>query len=340
MVLAHTRKPNHRTIDVHTHGLPRDLPNFAQRFAGSWPELVETGPCTADIVLGGRHFRSITDQCWNPTRRLEDMDADGVSLQVISPIPITFSYGLNVDGVVDLSKYQNEWTAGVVSDHPTRFAGLGTVPLQDPERAAQMVVDIVQGLKLAGVEIGSNVGGRNLDDPALDPFFAACEDTGALIFVHPYNMLGADRLMAHGLVHSIGMGAETASAAASLAIGGVLDRYPRLKILLAHGGGAFLAMLPRIDRIWECVPEAGGTSDRPSSYVDRFYYDSLVFDPSAVGALIARVGAHRVAVGTDYPFVIAERPAGEALFAAGLPQPVTDSVAAKTAAEMLGICLE
>jgi aminocarboxymuconate-semialdehyde decarboxylase len=338
--MALTPSPKRHTIDVHTHGLPREFPNFAQRFGGSWPELVGTGPCTADIVLGGRHFRSITDQCWEPARRLEDMDADGVSLQVISPIPITLSYGLSVDGVVDLSGFQNEWIAGVVRDHPTRFAGLGTVPLQDPERAAQMVSDIVGGLKLAGVEIGSNVGGRNLDDPALDPFFAACEEAGALIFVHPYNMLGAERLMEHGLVHSIGMGAETAAAAASLVIGGVLDRYPRLKVLLAHGGGAFLAMLPRIDRIWECVPEAAGTSDRPSSYADRFYYDSLVFDPAAVSALIARVGADRVAVGTDYPFVVAERPAGEALFAAGLQEQVTDSVASTTASEMLGICLD
>ena len=326
-------------VDVHTHGLPRDLPNFGRRFGGSWPELVETGPCTADILLGGRHFRSITDHCWDPARRLEDMDADGVSMQVISPIPITVSYGLNADGVADLSRVQNEWIAGVARDHPSRFAGLGTVPLQDPARAAQMVVDIVGDLKLSGVEIGSNVGGRNLDDPELDPFFAACAETGALIFVHPWNVLGADRLKKHGLAQSIGMGAETAAAAASLVMGGVLDRHPHLKILLAHGGGAFLALLPRIDRIWECVPDAAGTSGRPSSYADRFYYDSLVFDPAAVTALIARVGADRVAVGTDYPFVIAERPAGAALFAADLPASVTESVTSGTAVTMLGLNL-
>jgi aminocarboxymuconate-semialdehyde decarboxylase len=326
-------------VDVHTHGLPRDLPNFGRRYGGSWPELVDTGPCTADILLSGRRFRSITDHCWDPARRLEDMDTDGVSMQVVSPIPITFSYGLSADGVADLSRVQNEWIAGVARDHPDRFAGLGTVPLQDPERAAQMVLDIVGELNLAGVEIGSNVAGRNLDDPALDPFFAACEQTGALIFVHPANMLGADRLRNHGLVQSIGMGAETASAAASLVIGGVLDRHPRLKVLLAHGGGAFLALLPRIDRIWECVPETAGTSGRPSSYARRFYYDSLVFDPAAVSTLIARVGADRVAVGTDYPFVIAERPAGAALFAADQPESVTESVGSRTAVTMLGLDL-
>ncbi|HUO38686.1 MAG TPA: amidohydrolase family protein [Mycobacterium sp.] len=324
-------------VDVHTHGLPRYLPSFANRFGGSWPELVQTGSCTADILVGGSHFRSITDHCWDPQRRLEDMDADGVTMQVVSPIPITFSYGLNADGVATLSRMQNEWIAGLVRDHPSRFAGLGTVPLQDPVRAAEMAVAIVRDLKLAGVEIGSNVGGRCLDDPALEPFFAACAEEHALIFVHPCNVLGADRLSRHGLAHSIGMGAETAAAAASLVLGGVLDRHPDLKILLAHGGGAFLGLLSRIDRIWECVPQAGDTSDRPSSYVGRFYYDSLVFDPNAVAALIARVGADRVAVGTDYPFVIAERPAGAALFAAGLTEAVTTSVSSATATAILGL---
>jgi aminocarboxymuconate-semialdehyde decarboxylase len=133
------------------------------------------------------------------------------------------------------------------------------------------------------------------------------------------------------------MGAETASAAASLILGGVLDRHRDLKVLLAHGGGAFLGLLPRIDRIWELVPDDACTSGRPSSYVDRFYYDSLVFDPSAVAALIAQVGADRVAVGSDYPFVIAERPAGAALFAADLPESVTESVSSGTAVSMLGL---
>jgi aminocarboxymuconate-semialdehyde decarboxylase len=322
-------------IDVHTHGLPRRLPHFGRRFAGSWPELVETGPCTADILLGGQHFRSITDHCWDPSRRIDDMAADGVVRQVISPIPITFSYGLNADGVADLSRVQNEWIADVVRTHPSQFTGLGTVPLQDPARAAEMVREIMCDLRLAGIEIGSNVEGRNLDDPALDPFFAASAELEALVFVHPWQVLGSDRLKKYGLAHSIGMGTETAVAAASLVIGGVLDRYRTLNVLLAHGGGAFLSLLPRIDRIWDRLPEAAGSVGRPSSYVTRFYYDSLVYAPEAVAALISRVGSDHVVVGTDYPFAIAERPAGAALRAAALSASVTAAVSTQTAASLL-----
>jgi aminocarboxymuconate-semialdehyde decarboxylase len=324
-------------IDLHTHGLPRDLPNFGRRFAGSWPELVETGACAADILLGGKHFRSITDQCWDPHRRIADMDADDVDRQVISPIPITFGYGLSPEGVADLSRAQNEWIADVVRTFPSRFSGLGTVPLQDPDRAAEMVVQARKVLGLAGVEIGSNVYGMNLDDRALDPFFAACTEQRALVFVHPWQVLGAERLTRYGLADSIGMGAETATAAASLVIGGVLDRHPELTILLAHGGGAFLPLLPRIDRFWERLAGTTSCDGPPSAYAGRFYYDSLVFDSDALAALIGRVGADRVVVGSDYPFVIAERPAGAALLGAGLPEPTITAVSTLTASTILGL---
>jgi aminocarboxymuconate-semialdehyde decarboxylase len=327
--------PGPGVIDLHTHGMPRRLPAFGRRFAGSWPELVATGPCSADIMLGERHFRSITDQCWNLERRIADMGADGVAHQVISPIPITFSYGLDADGVAELSRAQNDWIAEAVRAFPVRFSGLGTVPLQDPDRAAEMVVEIRRDLGLAGVEIGSNVRDVNLDDRALDPFFAACAEHRALVFVHPWQVLGASRLTHYGLAESIGMGAETATAAATLVMGGVLDRHPDLNVLLAHGGGAFLALLPRIERFWANLPGPAGCVDRPSSYARRFFYDSLVFDPGAVAALIGRVGADRVAVGTDYPFAIAERPAGAALLDAGLPEATTAAVSTHTADGLL-----
>jgi aminocarboxymuconate-semialdehyde decarboxylase len=286
-------------------------------------------------MLGERHFRSITDQCWNLERRIADMGTDGVTHQVISPIPITFSYGLDADGVAELSRVQNDWIAEAVRAFPVRFSGLGTVPLQDPDRAAEMVVEIRRDLGLAGVEIGSNVRDVNLDDRALDPFFAACAEHRALVFVHPWQVLGASRLTRYGLAESIGMGAETATAAATLVMGGVLDRHPDLNVVLAHGGGAFLALLPRIERFWANLPGPAGCVDRPSSYARRFFYDSLVFDPAAVAALIERVGADRVAVGTDYPFAIAERPAGAALLGAGLPEATTAAVSTHTADGLL-----
>jgi aminocarboxymuconate-semialdehyde decarboxylase len=305
-------------IDLHTHGLPRDLPAFGRRYAGSWPEIVATGACTADLMIGGRHFRSIDDRCWDPGRRLADMAADGVALQVVSPIPVTFSYWLPADGAAGLAAVQNEWLAELVRGDPGHFAGLGTVPLQAPDQAAEMAAKLTGDLGLAGVEIGTNVDGAPLDGAGLDPFWSACEESGALVFVHPWQVLGAERLRAYNLAYAVGNPAETAAAAATLVLGGVLDRHPRLRLVLAHGGGAFLSMLPRLDQVTANLP-GGQEARRPSDYVRHFYYDSLVYDAQSLAYLVARAGADRVAVGTDYPFPIAERPAGAAVDAAGLP---------------------
>lgn len=321
-------------IDLHTHGLPRDLPPLGRRYAGAWPELIATGACSADIVIGDRHFRAIDDRCWDPARRLADMDRDGVALQVVSPIPVTFSYWLPADGAAELARAQNEWLAGLVRDNPGHFAGLATVPLQAPDVAAQLAAQATAELGLAGVEIGTNVDGAPLDSPELEIFWAACEESGALIFVHPWQVLGADRLRAHNLTYAVGNPAETAAAAATLVLGGVLDRHPGLRIVLAHGGGAFLALLPRLDQVAANLTENGGAV-RPSDYVRRFHYDSLVYDPASASQLIARVGADRVVVGTDYPFPIAERPAGAAVDGAALPAGELTEVLTGTARRLL-----
>lgn len=323
-------------IDIHSHVIPPALPRLCERYAGSaWPEVIPTGPCSADLTLGGTFFRALDDRCWSAQRRIEEMDAENVVVQVVSPIPVTFSYALPADGAAELSTTQNEWISDLTRQHPDRFAGLGTVPLQHPELAAQLVVNAVNDLGLVGMEIGSNVDGRALDDPSLEPFYAACEQVNALLFVHPWQVLGEERLGQHGLLYSVGMPAETAAAAASLILGGVLDRHPRLRVVLAHGGGALLPMLPRIER---CITMLPGMTppDRPvQDYLRRFWYDSLVYDAGTLRSLVRTVGADRVMVGTDYPFPIAERPAGATVLAAGLSSSETAAVLSGTAAALL-----
>lgn len=323
-------------IDVHTHVVPPALPRLAERLAGpAWPQVVPTGACTADLTLGGTFFRALDDRCWSTERRIEEMDAEGVALQVVSPIPVTFSYALPAAGAAELAVAQNEWIGELVRRQPERFAGLGTVPLQDPEVAARLVVEAVTDLGLQGVEIGSNVAGLPLDDPSLEPVYAACEQVDALLFVHPWQVLGEERLGQHGLLYSVGMPAETAAAAATLILGGVLDRHPRLRVVLAHGGGALLPMLPRIER---CISMLPGLTppDRPiRDYLRRFWYDSLVYDAGTLRSLVLAVGADRVMVGTDYPFPIAERPAGAAVLAAGLDAQDVAAVLSGTAMALL-----
>ena len=259
------------------------------------------------------------------------MDDEGVVAQVISPIPVTFSYALPSAGVAELARVQNEWIGGLVRSHTDRFIGLGTVPLQDPEGAAECVAEAVLDLGLRGVEIGTNVNGQSLDDPALDEFYAACEETNAVLFVHPWQVLGEDRLSKHGLYYSVGMPAETASAAASLILSGVLDRHPSLRVVLAHGGGSLLSLLPRIDRCVKLLPGLEPPTLPLRDYVRRFWYDTLVYDAATVRSMVETVGADRIMVGSDYPFPIAERPVGATAVAAALDDPALEAVLLETA---------
>ena len=158
-----------------------------------WPTLLHTGLCQAEIYNAGKHYRSIDDRSWEPERRIKDMDAEGVDIQVLSPVPVTFAYRFSAHAVLELSQYQNDEIARVVHVAPERFIGLGTVPLQDPALASNEVRRVITELGLAGVEIGTAIEGKNLDDPALEPFWQTCEHVGAAIFVHPAAVLAPER---------------------------------------------------------------------------------------------------------------------------------------------------
>jgi aminocarboxymuconate-semialdehyde decarboxylase len=326
-----------RRVDVHTHAVPTSLPDLAERFPGAWPTVAQTGPCAAELLVGGRFFRALDSRCWDAARRVEEMDAEQVEVQVLSPIPVTLGYGLPVGGAELLAHVQNDWIAGLVREVPTRFRGLGTVPLQAPHLAAEMVSTIVRDLGLSGVEIASNVDGAPLDDPSFDEVYAACAEVGAVVFVHPWQVLGRERLRDHGLLYSVGMPSETAAAAATLMLGGVLDRHPTLRVVLAHGGGSLLSLLPRMQRCVEMLPGLTAPQRPLADYLRRFWYDSLVYDPVALRTLVAAVGADRVMVGTDYPFAIAERPAGAGVLAAALDAGEESAVLSGTARELFGL---
>jgi len=154
-------------VDFHTHFIPQQFPDMGEKYGGEgWPSLLHAGPCQADIYHAGKHYRRIDDRSWDPERRIKDMDAEGVDVQVLSPIPVTFAYRFSAQGVLELAQLQNDAIAKATSVAPTRFIGLGTVPLQDPDLAAAEVRRAVTSLSLAGVEIGTQVEGKNLDDPA------------------------------------------------------------------------------------------------------------------------------------------------------------------------------
>ncbi len=236
------------SVDVHTHILPPALPDLRQRFGyGGWPRIVPDGPQSARIVIDDRLFRVIDDDSWDPVRRIEHCDRDGVAIQVLSTVPVMFSYWAPAADAAALARLLNDHVAGAVARWPDRFVGLATLPLQDPSLAITELERAMRELGMAGIEIGTHAGGRELDDPALFDVLAAAQDLDAAVFIHPWDMLAPERMTRHWLPWLVGMPTELALAFCALTLGGVLRRLPRLRVLLAHGGGAFPGILGRIE---------------------------------------------------------------------------------------------
>jgi len=266
-------------------------------------------------MIDGAFFREIQSNCWDAQTRLTECDACGVHVQVLSTVPVMFSYWARASHAHDLAQFLNDHLAGVIADPRCRgrFSGLGTVPLQDTGLAVRELERCVNELALPGVQIGTNVNGRNLSDPSLFPFFEAAADLGAAVFVHPWDMLGKERMAKYWMPWLVGMPAETALAICAVIFGGVLERLPSLRIAFAHGGGSFPFTLGRIEHGFRERPDlcAVDNPGHPRAYLDRIYLDSLVHDPHALRFLVGLMGAERIALGSDYPFPLGERCPGE-----------------------------
>lgn len=302
-----------RLIDLHTHILPENWPDLKERYGyGGWVSLEHHRPCCARMTIDGRAFREIQSNCWDPKVRIADCDATGVHVQVLSTVPVMFSYWARPKDALDLSRFLNDHIADIVAEWPDRFIGLGTIPMQDPACAIQELERVVQDLGMPGVQIGSNVQGRNLDDPAVFEVLEAAEALGAAVFVHPWDMLGSNRMSKYWLPWLVGMPTETALAICSVVFSGVLERLPKLRIAFAHGGGSFPFTIGRIEHGFNVRPDLCATDveQGPRSFLKQIYLDSLVHDTNALRYLVTQHGADRVALGSDYPFPLGEEKPG------------------------------
>jgi aminocarboxymuconate-semialdehyde decarboxylase len=340
-------------IDLHTHILPRDWPDLDAKYGyDGFVRMDHYKPCCARMMVGDRLFREITDNSWDPKRRIEEMDRVGVSMQVLSTVPVMFSYWAKPADALDLSRRLNDHIAGVVRDHPKHFSGLGTIPMQDADLAAGELQRCVRELGLCGAQIGTHVDanphfGRvdtlNLDNAALQPVWSAAEEVNAAIFVHPWDMLGRDRMPKYWLPWLVGMPAETSLAICSMIFGGVFERFPNLRVAFAHGGGAFPFLIGRVDHAFRVRPDVVAPKNRtsPRQYLAhdgasaRFYVDSHVHDADALRLLLKLFGAERIAFGSDYPFSLGETHPGELIESMKLPQKQKAQLLSGTAREFL-----
>jgi aminocarboxymuconate-semialdehyde decarboxylase len=299
-------------VDFHTHYIPQTVADF---HAEGCTRLVLESPVCGRMYEGDKHYRTIDERCWDAKRRIGDMDERNIALQVISPIPVTNSYSSKPDRGLAFARLHNDGIAQFVRERPDRFAGLGAVPLQDVEASCKELHYVRRDLGLLGIEINTTAAGRELDDPALIPFWEQCNALRAVVFIHPEKAPGAERHRnVPQFIAAAAYPSETGLVAAKLLLGGYLTRFPDVTIVLAHGGGTLAWMLPRLDRFWHTLKgKPGILEERPSVAARKFYCDTLTFDETNLELVAKRFGTDHLMVGSDYPFGVMEDPPGAVL---------------------------
>ncbi len=303
------------TIDIHTHILPPEIPRFKEILGeGGFIQLEHLAcGCKARMLKDdGTFFREVDSNCWDGEKRIEECDKHNVGRQVLSTVPVMFSYWAKPENGLYVAKYVNNHIASLVKKYPERFIGLGTLPLQDISLSLKELKRC-KDLGLVGVEIGSHIGEFNLDHKRFYPLYKALQDLNMCLFVHPWDMMGKSSMEKYWLPWLVGMPAESSRALCSLIFGGIFDRYPQLRIAIAHGGGSFPSTLGRIDHGYKVRPDlcAVNIKKTPRDYLGKFWVDSLVHDEKVLANLVELVGADKVAMGSDYPFPLGEHLPGK-----------------------------
>ncbi|WP_180111384.1 amidohydrolase family protein [Acinetobacter sp. YH12136] len=301
-------------IDIHSHFFPKITEKQANRLNPEtvpWLKIKSDGR-TGNIILNGKDFRPVYDALWSPERRVEELDQQNVDIQVLCSTPVTFAYAEPMSPkVVEWNRLMNDLAIEMCSYRPQRLKAMAQVPLQDIEEACKEL-SRAKRIGHIGVQIGNHVGLKNLDDEGILTFLHHCADENMPVFIHPWDMMGGDRMPKWMLQWLVSMPAETQLGVLSLILSGAFERLPEnLKICFAHGGGSLPYLIGRVDNAWkhrDIVRE--DCPNLPSSYLRRVWVDSAVFDSLALNFLIEKMGEDRVMLGSDAPFPLGEQEIG------------------------------
>ena len=299
-------------IDIHTHIMPDKMPKWAEKFGyGDFIHL-EHRNCKACMMKGDKLFREVEENCFDAKLRLKEMNDTNVDVQVLSTIPVLFNYWAKPKDGLETSRFFNDHIAETVVKTPKSFIGIGTIPLQDVDLAIKEMERCVNELKMPGLEIGSNINGKNLGDESFFPFYKRAEELGCALFVHPWEMMGEAQMQKYWLPWLVGMPAETSRAICSMMFSGVFEKFPKLRIAFAHGGGSFPLTIGRIEHGFNVRPDLVAIDNpvNPRNYIGKFWIDSLVHDEKAMKYIMDVMGEDFICMGSDYPFPLGEHNPG------------------------------
>jgi aminocarboxymuconate-semialdehyde decarboxylase len=327
-------------VDIHAHVVPASLPaSVAGRVPAGWPSMEPAHACHHHVMIDGKRYRTVSEQCWDVPRRIADMDAQRIGLQALSPMPELLSYWMSEADALPLLRYVNDVIGEMVAHSKGRMIGLGAVPLQSVDTAIAELERLMREPGFVGVEIGSNVNGVPIGAMQFDPFFEAAEALGAAVFVHALRPAGKERLIGPPqLVQALAYPTDVGLAAASAICTNLMVRRPRLRIAFSHGGGTLASLLPRLEQARTVFAPLGDAIEMaPIEQARRMYYDALVFDAPTLSHLRAMFGDTRIMLGTDYPFAFSDAIARERIERAVPDDDVRERLIHRNAESFLGL---
>lgn len=326
-------------IDMHTHILPKELPRWADRFGyGNFIHLDHHREGYARMMQGDRFFREIASNCWDAQERIDEYAKFNTQVQVVCTIPVMFSYWAQPIHALEVSKFLNDDIAELVTKYPKNYVGLGTIPMQDPELCVEELHRIKK-IGLSGIQIGSNINDKNLNEPEFYPIWQACEELNLAIMIHPWNMMGKPLMEKYWLPWLVGMPAETSRAICSLIFGGVLEKFPKVRFNFSHASGSFLATIGRVEHGFNCRPDLVAIDNpvNPREYLKKFWVDSITHDARMLEYVLELQGSNRVCLGSDYPFPLGDLEIGRFIEEMGLPKEILEDVFCNATLEWLDI---
>jgi len=326
-------------IDMHSHIIPKNLPDWEKKFGyEGFIRLEHHKPSWANMMQGDKFFREINHNCWDPEIRMNEYEKYATQVQVVSTIPVLFAYFSKPKDGLEVARFLNDDLANLVNKYPKKYIGLGSLPMQDPELAVQELFRIKE-LGLKGVQIGSNIEDKNLNEPDFFPVWEACEKLGLAVLVHPWNMMGKKKMNKYWLPWLVGMPAETSRAMCSMIFGGIFDKFPNLRVNFCHASGSFLSTIGRIEHGFNCRPDlvAVDNPKNPREYCGHFWVDCITHDQDMLHYVLKMQGSKRVTLGSDYPFPLGDLEIGEFINQMNLEKSVVEDIFCNSTLEWLNL---